>query len=318
MQRLKRMFFGDTPRYPHHGQILLWCLLYIACRRTYQTLPVSGQDDAMVAVTVFSFLPDSMVTDQGVLEWARLLLNCSAVLWALNLFVPWSSFVCATMATFVVAIYYESSSNIGHTFHLTTMLLIVHAAWYQIHHVRLRERLREGRFWTQQHSPAWLAQLSLVVVVLFHWYAGLSKIFVSGFAWADGVSLQVWIHLWGHDNVLTRFLLENRGYAQGLQVLTLVVECGAILALLSRRWSWLVGFGLLGLYGGILTSFAFSFQYNALIVILVMTPTYECIDWLRMRLSGRLKCPETTSRIGSIVKTIISRLDILGIVRRDR
>ena len=205
MQRLKRMFFGDTPRYPHHGQILLWCLLYIACRRTYQTLPVSGLDESMNAVTVFSFLPDSIVSDQNILEWARLLLNCSTALGA--------QLVCAMVESGMrhhgdLCGRHVLREFVAHWAYVSFDQHATHAAWYQIHHVRLRERLREGRFWTQQHSPAWLAQLSLVVVVLFHWYAGLSKIFVSGFARADGVSLQVWIHLWGYDNTPTRFCLR--------------------------------------------------------------------------------------------------------------
>ena len=80
------------------------------------------------------------------------------------------------------------------TFHLTTML-IVHAAWYQIIMYVCENVCARGVLRAAFASLA--AQLSLVVVVLFHWYAGLSKIFVSGL-WADGV-MQVWIHLWGYD-----------------------------------------------------------------------------------------------------------------------
>ena len=132
-----------------------------------------------------------------------------------------------------------------------------------------------------------------------------------------GLSLQLWIHLWGIDSALTQLLLSERAIAQALQVGTLVIETGAVLALISRRWRWAMGLGLMGLYVGILATFNFNFQYNALIVALFFLPTYVLLDWFYRflksgrRLTLRLRAESTTYRV---LRILLSRFDILGVI----
>ena len=193
-------------------------------------------------------------------------------------------------------------------------MLFIHAAWYQFRRHEIRAAVADGSFWHRALYPAWVFQLSVFSIALFHTYAGLSKLFISGVSWASGLSLQLWIHLWGVDSALTGLLLSERTLAQALQVGTLVIETGAVLALISRRWRWAMGLGLMGLYVGILATFKFNFQYNALIVALFFLPTYALLDWLYrfLKAGRRLTLPlRPESASYRVLRLLLSRFDIL-------
>jgi hypothetical protein len=128
--------------------------------------------------------------------------------------------------------------------------------------------------------------------------------------------LQLWVDLWGLESELKTFILSNRTAAMALQVGTLMLETGALLALLSKRWRWAIGFGLMGLYAGIQTTFNFSFQYNALLVALFFLPTYTALNWLfeKIQSRSRIRLSFRKQHFGyRLVFHVLSRIDILSV-----
>tara|TARA_B100001093_G_scaffold514601_1_gene588986 strand:- start:98 stop:877 length:780 start_codon:yes stop_codon:yes gene_type:complete len=252
-----------------------------------------------------------------VFEGLRWALVIGGVLWSLQLLIPWSSWLAVGSFTGVVALFYENSMAIAHTYNLAVLLLFIHAAWYHFRRHEIRAAIADGSFWHREMYPPWVFKLSVFSIAIFHTFAGLSKLFISGFEWANGLSLQLWVHLWGVDSGVKELLLSDRALAQALQVSTLVIETGAIVALLSRRWRWAMGLGLMGLYSGILMTFNFNFQYNALIVALFLLPTYAALDWVYKflhdgrRLTLRLRPDSAVTRV---LRLLLSRLDILGVI----
>ena len=228
--------------------MVLWCLVYIAWRRSYQHLPVVESDPTQVA-TILSFLSPDILKSTALFEVARWGVVAGGILWCLQLGTPWAGWVTATSFTIVTSLYYENSAQIGHTFHLTALLLWIHAAWYHFRRSSIRRALRAGQFYQVRIYPGWVFQLSIFTIATFHVYAGMSKLVVSGFAWPNGLSLQLWILLWGNDGITSHLLLSNRVLAQCLQLITLIVEVGAICAVISWRARSIVGVALLGLYG---------------------------------------------------------------------
>ena len=308
-------------RRPHLSQLVIWGLVYIGCRRTYTSLPADNRAPSEIA-SVFSFLPNEILTNPLVFESLRWVLPIAGVLWSLHVLTPLSSWLTVVSFTGVVALYYENSSHIAHTYNLAVLVLLVHAGWYHFRRREIGAAIKSGTFWESTLYPGWVFHLSVLCIAVFHTYAGLSKLWVSGFGWANGQSLQLWIHLWGVDSGLKEFLLSNRTAAMGLQVATLVLESCAVLAIISTPWRWAVGVALMGLYLGILATFNFNFQYNALIVALFFLPAYTVLNWLFERIQS---VPRLTLRfrrqsgLYSVLRWLRNRVDILGVfdVRLD-
>jgi hypothetical protein len=66
-------------------------------------------------------------------------------------------------------------------------------------------------------------------------------------------------------------VLGSRSFTQALQVLTLVVETAGVLAIFPRLRVW-IGLALLAFYGGVLLTFDYGFQLNAILTALYLLP----------------------------------------------
>ena len=120
-------------------------------------------------------------------------------------------------------------------------------------------------FGNRPWCPRWVSLASIAYIGIFHTAAGLSKLSFSGLGWANGTSLQLWTYLWGRPwSPTTQLILSSRTFTQGLQALTLVLETAGILAIFPRLRPW-IGWGLVAFYAGVLTTFDYGFQFNALI-----------------------------------------------------
>ena len=105
----------------------------------------------------------------------------------------------------VVALYVENVTQVTHVAHVTNMLLLLHALWYQCYHREIRAALLQRRFWTTRLYPQWVHALGVFYLGLFYGLSGLMKLLTSGPSWANGVSLQLWTNLWGDpDSLLPR------------------------------------------------------------------------------------------------------------------
>ena len=302
---------------PLSGQLVIWILIYISITQTSWVLS-AAPTDRNVPVTALSFLPEQILASRSLFLVCRLGLLVGGVLWALQLVLPVSCWLSVGCMTAVVAMSYENSTHISHVYHLTNMVLLIHALWYQFHYREIRVALLKGVFWQSPLYPNWTFMLSVFCIALFHTYAGLSKLVVSGPEWANGVSLQLWVHLWGRDNsFVNELIVSNRQAAIALQVATLVIETTAIAAVFSRWFRFAIGVGLLGLYYGIVESFGFYFKYNAFLVAAFFLPCDQLLDSLSVFLRRRIRIPLTLSgsRFGRrLVKAVVSRVDMFGLI----
>lgn len=262
-------------RRPHFGQAVTWVLLYTALALAPNVCTVGpGAGRAADAATVLSPLPATVLSLPLLFSSCRRVLVLGAVLWACRLLIPWSCWITLLAFTATISICFENRSHISHLYNITNMLLLIHAMWYHFYRKDIRAALSAGTFWESPLYPAWAFGLSVFYIGLFHTWAGATKLLTSGPGWANGLSLQLWVYLWGDPtSPLREFIISNRWAAQGLQAMTLAVETSALLVCPFRRLRVLVGASLLGLYIGMVSVFGYyGFYYNALFVVLFFLP----------------------------------------------
>jgi hypothetical protein len=194
------------------------------------------------------------------------------VLWAFNRWLPWSCWLTVVGFTGVWSLHVETTYNTAHIFHMANMLLVIQALWITGDASLIKQRLADRTYWRTPLVPRWVSLASIAYIGIFHSAAGISKLFFSGPYWASGTSLQLWTFLWGYPwSPTTRMILGSRSFTRTLQTLTLVVESTAVLAVFPRLRPW-VGLGLLGFYAGVLATFDYGFQFNAILTAVYFMP----------------------------------------------
>jgi hypothetical protein len=262
---------------PHYGQLTLYSLLVCASALcAYFQLRLPAPPTALLRTgpaSVLSFLPDAVLLHDGLFRLGGLLFFLGAVLWAVGVGVPWSGWLASLGFTAVVALYLERSTQATHVAHLTDLLLLLYALWYHLYACEIRQARARGCFWTEPLYPRWVHAASVFVVGTFYGFSGLNKWLKSGLAWPNGLSLQLWVRLWGDpDSVWVRLLLSDRRPAAALQWATLLAETGGFVAILSRRLRPLIGLALIGFHVGAICVFGWGFHANLLLIALVFLP----------------------------------------------
>ncbi|MBX7220203.1 MAG: hypothetical protein K1Y36_09680 [Blastocatellia bacterium] len=197
------------------------------------------------------------------------------------------------------------------------MALWICALWYHFYRNQIRQSLQIGTFWKTSCYPSWAGFLGVYYVGLFYSFSGCMKLTHSGLAWANGVSLQLWVSIWGNpDSTWTHLILSYRWFAKALQAATLCFESMAILGLLFPRLRPFLGLALLGFHFGQVTVFGWQFHYNAFIICLYFLPFDRylpiLIEYLKRRsLSARRVIEISPTLAGRLKKGCYSRLDIL-------
>jgi hypothetical protein len=256
---------------PHFNQVVIWILL--ATAMVLACWPFEMQEgERRGFVSLLSWLPDEVVRSRWTWWACRGVLIVGALLWGMQRWLPWSCWLVVVGFTGLWSLHVETTYNTAHIFHMANMLLVIQALWISGEAALIRQRLRDKTFWTLPLVPRWVSLASIAYIGIFHTAAGLSKLWFSGLAWANGTSLQLWTYLWGRPwSPTTQLILSSRGIAQGLQMLTLVVETAGVLAVLPRLRLW-IGLGLLGFYFGVLATFDYGFQFNAMLTALYFLP----------------------------------------------
>ncbi len=256
---------------PHFNQFVIWLLLATAVILALWVFPIrTGERGGFVSL--LSWLPDCAVTND--LTWlaCRAALIAGIVLWALNRWLPWSCWLTVIGFTGLWSLHVETTYNTAHIFHMANMLLVIQALWITGDARLIKSTLAERAFWQTPLVPRWVSLASIAYIGLFHTAAGLSKLFFSGPGWASGTALQIWTYLWGYSwSPTTQLILSSRSFTQGLQILTLIVETAGILAIFPRLRLW-IGLGLLAFYAGVLATFDYGFQFNALLTAVYFLP----------------------------------------------
>ena len=279
---------------PHFNQLVVWVLL--AGGAVLASLPFAVSEGPRQGHATLLFWLGDAALDHASLFWIfRVVLLTGIVLWAGNYLLPWSCWLVVVGFTGLWSMHVENTTNAAHIFNMANMLLVIQAIWITADARLIRERLAAGSFWRLPLVPRWLSLASIAYIGIFHTAAGLSKLVESGPEWANGVSLQIWTYLWGRRwSPTTQMVLGSRSFTQALQVLTLVVETAGVLAIFPRLRTW-IGLALLAFYGGVLLTFDYGFQLNAILTALYLLPFER---WLNGRAARRLGHADAQQNIG--------------------
>ena len=271
---------GERSR-PHYGQLVLWTLLFSSCVlccyfEWYWGEKRTSDVRTIAPTSVLSFLPADVLLDRRVIISCGVLFGAGAVLWAARRLVPVSSWLTAISFNAVVALYLENSSQETHVAHVAGVYLLIYALWYHFYAKDIRASDREHRFWRTALYPRWVYSLSVFYLGLFYGLSGFNKIAESGLFWANGLSLQLWVELFGdHNSIFTQMILSNRTIATAMQWTALLGECGGLVAIFSARLRPLVGLALISFHIGQICIFGWGFHTNMLMLALVFLPVYQ-------------------------------------------
>ena len=262
---------------PQFNQLVVWCLLATAA--TLALWPFEIKTGTREGLASFlSWLPDDVVRNVWTWYVVRLLLLAGSLLWLFNLALPWSCWLVVFAFTVLWSLHVETTYNTAHIFHMANILLIIQAIWVTGDMPLVREKLRDSTYWQAPIVPRWVSLASIAYIGIFHTAAGLSKLWFSGVEWANGTSLQLWTLLWGRPwSPTTQLILSSRSLTQVLQVATLIFETAGVLAIFPRLRPW-IGWGLVAFYIGVLATFDYGFQFNALFTALYLLPIERFIN----------------------------------------
>lgn len=266
---------------PAFGQLVTWFLLIAGVVMTVQSYEMAPGARSSAPSTVLSWLPPDWLARGELFHIFRGLFLVGGSLWAVNRFLPWSCWLATTGFIGLWAMHLENTWAGAHIFHAAAMLLVVQSLWCSFCGREITAAWNSGHYWNSPVYPRWVYLLGLAYLGLFITYAGLAKLLYSGSGWANGLSLQLWVHMDGYRwSPLTHLVLENRTITRFLQILTLVVETAGILALPFPRLRIPIGLGLCGFYCGVLLIFPYGFLFN---LILTAAYFFPLEAWLRHR-----------------------------------
>jgi hypothetical protein len=277
---------------PQFNQFVICTLLAIAAVLAIWPFDIQVGERAGVASLLW-WLPDDAVHSRWTWLALRGLLLVGSLLWLNQLWLPWSCWLVLVAFTGLWSLHVETTYNTAHIFHMANMLLVIQAIWITSDAPLIRARLRDGTYWQTPLVPHWVSLASIAYIGIFHTAAGLSKLLFSGPQWANGTSLQLWTYLWGRRwSPTTQLMLGSRWFTQSLQVLTLVFETAGLLAIFPRLRP-IIGWGLIAFYVGVLATFDYGFQFNALLTALYFLPFERAITAAATRRLKQLTRPQS-------------------------
>lgn len=269
---------------PHFGQLINWCLLGTAVALLIFVPLEMREGPRQIPTTLFFWLPHAWITSPVVSWGSRAAIVVGGLLWLFNRGLPWSCWLTTAGFTVLWSIHVETTYNTAHIFNLPNMLLVIQSLWITFETQEIKAAVRAGKFYQTPLLPRWVVLTGIAYIGLFHTAAGLHKLFYSGPGWANGISLQLWTHLWGHSWAPSTWLiLSSRTFTQILQAATLVIETAGVLAIFPRLRTW-IGLGIIGFYVGVLLTFDYGFHFNALFTALYLLPIEP---WLTNRALSR-------------------------------
>ncbi|MCA9105458.1 MAG: hypothetical protein KDA83_08540 [Planctomycetales bacterium] len=278
-ERFNRWFERSRPTY---GILTTWILLSFAVALALLPPVFHEGPRAETMATMFGWLPEAVVRSPWTTHVCRVVLVASALLWFAGRLLPWSCWLTALSFTMVWALRMENVANGAHIFHATTWLLWIHAAWMQFVHREWQAARQAGRLRETCLYPRWVFLLSVFALGVFHTWAGLTKIAESGLDWGNGLSLQLWVYLWGWSHSpFGYFVLAHRTFAAILQTGAMVIESLSFLTWFGKWPRLILGVGILGFYTGVLGTFVdYGFHFNWILVAWLLLPVEA---WFRRR-----------------------------------
>lgn len=271
----------ETTR-PAFGQWSTWILLSFSVVLALTPIEFDTGPRTGTPATIFFWLPSSLLSSMAFYNVVRGVLLVATALWAVRVWIPVSCWATVFAFTLLWSLRMENLTNGAHIFNVTNMLLFVHAMWFHFYRHEIAAASRRGDFWSTPCYPRWVLLLCVFYLGWFHSMAGFTKIATSGLGWGDGVSLQLWVKLFGWEpSPFGQLILYDTRLTAWLQTGALVIECASVLCVLHRWLRYAVGLGLLGFYIGVLSTFVtFGFHFNAILVAWFLLPVDR---WLGAR-----------------------------------
>ena len=131
-------------------------------------------------------------------------------------------------------------------------------------------------------APRWVREGAVFVLATFYAGAGLHKLLASGWRWADGSALQLWLWRLGDgDSVARAWAIADVRVAAVLATTALLLELAAVLLVpLPRVRPWLA-LALVAMHVGIDQILHIDFRPMILLLIVILMPWPEW--WQRLR-----------------------------------
>ena len=299
---------------PHAMQLALWVLL-VSCLWSYariQPFPRGDHQPTGQIISILSFFPRVWIELESVDSAVRAFFIVGSILWLLQLALPWSAWASTAGFTALMALIWEQSTFVGHSTQLPNMIMVIFALAATFERRASCEALRRADYWVSELIPCWYRFLALFQIGLFYSWTGVGKLLESGLGWANGVSLQLWVHVWGRDGLISSAILESRTLAVTFQAAVLVIETSAILFMPFRRLRIVYGLALLGFHIGQELVFGYPFGVNTLLVLVIVLPAGEFFERLCRRFEvsyrGRRPLPQNM-----LFRALAARLDVIGL-----
>lgn len=270
-QRFDACFNRSLPTY---GILTIWILItYSIVLAILPPVFHEGPQADHIATSI-GWLPEAILRNPWTHHACRLALVVSALSWLVGVGLPWSAWSTAISFTLVWALRMENVANGAHIFHATTWLLWIHAAWMHFVQREWKAARQAGRLRQTRLYPRWVFLLSVFALGVFHTWAGLTKMLESGLDWGDGLSLQLWVYLWGYPaSPFTQLILSHRLIAAAMQTGAMFIEALSFLTWFGKWPRLILGVAILGFYTGVLGTFVdYGFHFNWILVAWLLLP----------------------------------------------
>lgn len=122
-------------------------------------------------------------------------------------------------------------------------------------------------------APRWVREGAVFVLAAFYGGAGICKLLGSGWAWGDGVALQLWFWKLGDESSSLRDqVLASAPLSHGLATGALLLELAVPLAFIFPALRLWTGIGLMAMHVGIDQNFHIDFRSQMLLVAVILFP----------------------------------------------
>lgn len=286
---------------PLYGQVALWVVLAVAVyslrqvARAYEVevhpagqgvhvypfgIPLESEPERHRWISLLSFLPFRVLHSPAVFWTCVVGFHVSAALWAFRRLCRLSAAATASFYTASLSLFWEHGAAVAEWWNPVAVSLVVFAGWYALYGREIREASRSGEFWRRRLFPVWVRELAVFNVAWFFFLTGAGKLLVSGPGWTSGTNLQLAVHRFRIEwhrplNALHGMVLSDRDTATAMATAVLVVECGAILAVVPtfapRLWPvrFAVGILLSGFLVGVFFLFG-TWYFESLLVLVIV------------------------------------------------
>lgn len=226
-------FFKDQPLIIFHGSLVIAFLSSLYFVAT-QDLPYKGE--VGIPATILGFFFRDQLSDPNFFNGSRYLWYIFGSLWCLNVLPRVSATIAGLSYLWFSSMLFENSPGAEiHSVHMYPMMILLYMAFYLFYGKETQKCFHPKKgIDLNVTGPRWGLELIVYTIGISHSWAGISKIMDSGLNWANGVSLQLWVYLWGLDNFMNDLVINYTTFAKFSQWSVLIVESSAVIAFFLR------------------------------------------------------------------------------------